>query len=111
MLFQKAPARLLLALGCSILCGQDAGLLFPVVHVGPEQVAFLRVMSLGGRQSRCRAAVGFRNAEGEPVGPSRTVDLAIGLSDQLFYSSRSGEAVRASVEPAEYPSSCFASLE
>ena len=55
--------------------------------------------------------VGFRNAEGEPVGPSRTVDLAIGESQQVIYFSSSGEPVRASVEPAEYPSSCFASLE
>jgi cytochrome c peroxidase len=39
------------------------------------------------------------------------VDLAIGASEQLFYFSSSGDLVRASVEPAEYPSSCFASLE
>jgi len=111
MVSRKARARLLVGLACSGLFGQDAGLLFPVVNLGPNQAAYLRVIGLGGRQSRCRAVVGFRNSEGEPVGPSQTVDLAIGVSQQLIHFSSSGEPVRASVEPAEYPSSCFASLE
>jgi cytochrome c peroxidase len=104
---------LALAAAISLQLPAQHQLRFPPISVGAQEALALHVIGLGGRQSRCQGAAGFRDSNGEPVGPSQTLDLAIGRSAYLRYTPAGGarEQIRPIVEVPDSSSPCFAAME
>jgi hypothetical protein len=91
---------------------------FPMIGGSMGEIMRLNVKGLGGPDTKCVAEIGFRNAQGVAVGPSRRVELAPDYAAFLDLNlntlvSRLGERVelRGWLRHTRYSGPCAASVE